>query len=118
MQGDCGRYGEGVVLQIARQSDANGAKSWSILLDTCWTSELVKPSETIVTRKGKGRGPVTEAKIERDIAIYKRRCRGLSIRAIGAEFGMHISLVEAAIKNGQKYAQERGIDVDLRQDPH
>jgi hypothetical protein len=55
----------------------------------------------------------TEAQIERDIAIYKRQMRGLSVRAIADEFGIKSTqTVHIAIQRGREHAKLRGIDVE------
>jgi transposase len=58
----------------------------------------------------------TEAQIERDIAIYKRQMRGLSVRAIADEFGIKSTqTVHIAIQRGREHAKLRGIDPVVEQ---
>jgi len=57
----------------------------------------------------------SEALIERDIAIYKRQMRGLSVRALCEEFGLKSTQsVHIAIQRGREYAKTQGIDVEAR----
>jgi hypothetical protein len=65
--------------------------------------------------KHRARPLVSEAKIQRDIAIYKRHMMGLSIRAIQDEFVIKSTqTVHLAIQRGREYVIDRGIDVEER----
>ena len=65
--------------------------------------------------KHRARPLVSEAKIQRDIAIYKRHMMGLSIRAIQDEFAIKSTqTVHLAIQRGREYVIDRGIDVEER----
>ena len=65
--------------------------------------------------KHRARPLVSEAKIQRDIAIYKRHMMGLSIRAIQDEFAIKSTqTVHLAIQRGREYVIDRGINVEER----
>ena len=65
--------------------------------------------------KHRARPLVSEAKIQRDIAIYKRHMMGLSIRAIQDEFVIKSTqTVHLAIQRGREYVIDRGINVEER----
>ena len=65
--------------------------------------------------KHRARPLVSEAKIQRDIAIYKRHMMGLSIRAIQDEFSIKSTqTVHLAIQRGREYVIDRGINVEER----
>jgi hypothetical protein len=65
--------------------------------------------------KHRARPLVSEAKIQRDIAIYKRHMMGLSVRAIQDEFAIKSTqTVHLAIQRGREYVIDRGIDVEER----
>ena len=65
--------------------------------------------------KHRARPLVSEAKIQRDIAIYKRHMMGLSVRAIQDEFAIKSTqTVHLAIQRGREYVIDRGINVEER----
>ena len=65
--------------------------------------------------KHRARPLVSEAKIQRDIAIYKRHMMGLSVRAIQDEFSIKSTqTVHLAIQRGREYVIDRGINVEER----
>ena len=58
---------------------------------------------------------ISEAREERDIAIYKSHMRGNSIRAIQVEFQIKSTkTVWSALNRGKAIVIERGIDIDER----
>jgi hypothetical protein len=71
--------------------------------------------QTKTRKRGADKAKRSEAMIERDIAVYKRKMAGLSVRAICDEFGLKSTqTIHVAIQRGREYAKERGIDVEER----
>lgn len=65
--------------------------------------------------KQRDRKRVSEARQERDIAIYQSHMRGNSQRAIQEEFSIKsCQTVHAAIQRGRELVKERGIDTEER----
>lgn len=68
-----------------------------------------------VTKQRRSRLRTSEARQERDIAIYQSHMRGNSQRAIQAEFSIKsCQTVHAAIIRGRELVKERGIDLEER----
>ena len=60
-------------------------------------------------------GRRNNALIERDIEMYRRKMSGVSLRAIGEEYGLKSSQsVFAACERGKGHVKDRGIDVEER----
>ena len=69
----------------------------------------------IEQRKLPGKQKRTEARIERDIAIYRSHMAGNSVRAIQDEFAIKsTSTVHLAISRGKEIVIERGINIEER----
>jgi YD repeat-containing protein len=54
----------------------------------------------------------TEENIQEDIAIYKERMSGQIYEELAKKYGQHHRSIQLAVERGEKYAKERGIDVD------
>ena len=70
---------------------------------------------TETVKKQRDRPRVSEAREERDLAIYKSHMRGNSIRAIQEEFQIKSTkTVWSAVNRGKDLVVERGIDIEER----
>ena len=70
-------------------------------------------TETI--KKQRDRPRVSEAREERDLAIYKSHMRGNSIRTIQEEFQIKSTkTVWSAVNRGKELVKEQGIDLEVR----
>jgi len=75
-------------------------------------AEARKRRGELATGRTNARAPKTEEKIQEDIAIYKGRMSGKTYDELAETYGQHARSIELTVKRGEKYAKERGIDVD------